>query len=213
METRRPRSPSFDCNMEYKVLLIVVVGIVIEASGNPFAEEKMMEETPPACTEDPQVCKGIVDYLNAYNVPGYGSHLLLQVCHLSGLRQSGAWSSMMTDPDRTWGALCPVTCKMCPNAIPEPCSDYVPWCSDYVPETALTERFCDGTDGLFWYKLCAKTCDSCKCSDKHPGCAEWARLWNGNVEFSCNYRGTEVNQRYSDMYQTWCPQTCGSCPQ
>ena len=52
--------------MEYKALLIVVVGIVIEARGNPFAEEKMMEETPPACTEDPQVCKGIVDYLNAY---------------------------------------------------------------------------------------------------------------------------------------------------
>ena len=190
------------------MILIAVVGLVVHARCHPFDEEKVMEATPPGCTEDPQVCQGFINYLDTIDVTGSwrnGSRSwFLQMCLSSGLRHSGAWSSMMTDPSRTWGGLCPATCKMCPDAIPEPCSDNHPVCSEIAQAVRRDDNLCDADDG-FYHKLCPKTCGSCRCSDRHPGCAEFATLAaaSGYTEYFCDYWSA------FGMDQT-CPQTCGA---
>ena len=221
----RPRSLSFDCNMKYSVLLIVVVGLVIKTRCNPYREDRMTEEAPPGnverghqCIEDDQVCQGLVKRFNELKFSA-DSWFGLSYCFNYG-PQSGIHNNWAheTDPNKTWQKLCPVTCKICattPNN-PEPCSDRHPGCTDFVENmdvisyggATYVASYCDmyGLDGMY-HTWCPKTCGSCQfseCSDKLPVCAQIAV----SAELStmlCDFTGV------NGYYHTWCPKTCGSC--
>ena len=122
--------------MEYKVLLIFVVGLVMRARCNPYKEDRMIDEILPAniergqqCVEDDQVCQGLVRMKREYGADSWWNFQIY--CFNYGPQSGSPWPGT---PNKTWGKLCPVTCNMCPRTTtnPEPCSDRHPGCAQMV---------------------------------------------------------------------------------
>ena len=128
---------------EYRVIVIVVVGLVTETRCNPHPEVRITDDATPAniesgqqCVEDDQICQGLINRLRDED-----SWYHLSYCYNYG-PQSGIHNNWAheTDPSRTWQKLCPVTCKTCtPTPTnPEPCSDRHPGCTDFANHVILS---------------------------------------------------------------------------